>query len=89
MITILKNIVKGSSRFEFSVKEEKTGLKVFGFSVIIKQITTFADEEVKEIGLESNESIVNYKTFCPNAKTEFAAINFAGKKYIKDWQDIK
>lgn len=80
-ITILKNIKRGHSNFTFSVLCHSNRFKGTWFTVYINQVT-----DMKDLG-EENFSCT-HKIVCPTSMTEHAAINFAGKKLLKEWVNL-
>lgn len=90
-IGMIKTFTSGSSNFEFHVEQDITNTILFYYKVLVKQTVNFSDEEVSEIGLDSNTTTMKWRFNVPNevAPTEFSAINFCGNKLIKDWVNIK
>lgn len=80
-LEILRNVKAGSNTFSFTVKEEKNRFKGVWYTVFVKQTT-----DMSELGEE--DITITWKIPCLSSPTEHAAINYAGKKLIKDWKNI-
>jgi hypothetical protein len=80
-LEILKNYKSGKSTFSFTVKEERNRFQGTWFTVEIKQVTDCSD-------LNEDDFICYWKVVCPSSMTEHAAINFAGKKVIKNFEPL-
>jgi hypothetical protein len=75
-----KNIVNveyGNSKFSFTTIEFNCG-RVF-FHVYIKQVTM----------IDGEPFTITHKICAKDSKSEFAAINYAGNKMIKNWVNIR
>lgn len=79
--------VYGQNTFIFNVGEMLTnkGSKKF---VFVEQITKWAEEDNAIFGFVMNDTITNWKFYFGICTTEFGAINLAGKKLIKNWENI-
>ena len=72
-------ITKGNNKFEFYVKEN-TKNQFHKFYVIIKQTTKMNEFDIEDF-------VTTYKCVCPNSQTEHSAIHYAGKKYLRGWNN--
>lgn len=80
-ITILKEFKSGYSKFSFTVSQHDNRYTGAWFTVHVQQKT-----DMSSIGEQDIE--LTFKIVCKHSKTEHAAINFAGKKLIKNWVNL-
>lgn len=79
--TILKNVKRGTSTFTFSVLQNNNRFQGTWFTVYVNQVVDMSD-------LGEDDFNTTYKIVCPTSMTEHSAINFAGKKLLKDWTSL-
>lgn len=72
-------IQKGDNKFEFFIVENTKG-QFHKYDVLIKQTTNMSE-------FDMDDFVTTYKCVCPNSQTEHSAIHYAGKKYLKDWNN--
>lgn len=92
MTTTTGIIVKktfGQNSFSFEVLDYIGGKKGSQKLVIITQTTTFTKEDNELFGFEMETSVIKWRLYFPYILSEFDAINMAGKKLIKNWENIK
>ena len=77
----------GSNTFFFDVFAESNRFSGTLYTVKVKQVTKFNDEEKALLGM--SENVINWKFNTTFQTTEFGAINYAGNKLIKGWVNIK
>lgn len=76
----------GDHVFEFRVsRNTEKSVTLHTYEVLVTQTTSFSKEEQALFGMEKSE--ITYKIVAPYSKTETSAINYAGKKLIKDWKN--
>lgn len=80
-IAILQNVKRGKSTFSFSVLEMNNRFQGTWFTVYVKQVTDMSD-------LGEDDLTITHKIVCTTSMTEHAAINFAGKKLLKEWTNL-
>lgn len=77
---------EGAHKFEFELSTQISA--DYGcYFVTIKQTTTFTKKEQSNFGMD--KFTLTYKDFVPINTSEFGAINIIGKKYLKNWKNIK
>ncbi len=86
---IILNKKFGQNDFSFEVLDYIGGKKGSQKMVLITQTTKFTEEDTKIFGFKMDDAITKWRLYFPYNLSEFDAINMAGKKLIKNWENVK
>ena len=77
----------GQNNFTFEVVDF-LGSKGLKKQVKVTQETVWSKEDIEIFGMEMENNITKWNLFFDITTSEFGAINLAGKKLIKNWENI-